>query len=106
MLCRPRPAACPGTHLADLGPLLGTEPDTRYHQASRTIGMGHSLVVFTRLASPVLDQDDDEPEEARVASLLSEQPGATAEEQARMVVRDPTSAISPDPAALVVRRIR
>jgi serine phosphatase RsbU (regulator of sigma subunit) len=86
-------------------PLLGLDPDTPCHQISRVIGIGESLVLFSRCAHNVLEAGSDEPEEARVIDALRMLDDATAEEQVNAVFDALTANASGDRTVVVVRRV-
>lgn len=92
--------------LAQQSPMLGSDPDTVYHQASRVIGVCRSLAVFTHRPLPMLDPDDDEPDEMRVERALRSRLAAPAEEQAGIAIDHLAAGASADRTVLVVRRTR
>ncbi|MFW6171483.1 MAG: PP2C family protein-serine/threonine phosphatase, partial [Planctomycetota bacterium] len=79
--------------LTDDNPQLGLDPDYRYHQVSRTVRSGDSLVAFNRRHLTPLDEELCDPDECRVAEMLQKLGNAPANEQA-LAVADELGATS------------
>ncbi len=91
--------------LTDTGPLLGSDPDYRYRQASRVIEIGQSLVVFSHAHQTPLDEELQEPDECRVTLLLQSAQQATAEEQVEAAFGALACGMSHGRNVVVARRI-
>ena len=91
--------------MTEPAPLLGLDPDTQFHQQSRSIHIGASLILFTRPGHGLLDVESREPEEARVVAALRELDRATAEEQVDAVMQELVAHSAHDRTVVAVKRI-